>query len=67
MNQGVQVRARSFFQPSLQEDGTHPFLKRPHLDGLPPTIAYLDLQQYAPATLVDFLLEKLGIKKPDED
>lgn len=37
------------------------------LDGLPPTIAYLDLQQYAPATLVDFLLEKLGIKKPDDD
>ncbi|HWC15362.1 MAG TPA: TIR domain-containing protein [Actinomycetota bacterium] len=31
------------------------------LDGLPPTIGYLDLQQYAPATLVDFLLEKLGI------
>lgn len=37
------------------------------LDGLPPTIAYLDLRQYAPATLVDFLLEKLGIKKPDDD
>lgn len=31
------------------------------LDGLPPTIAYLDLQQYAPATLVEFLLEKLGL------
>lgn len=31
------------------------------LGGLPPTIAYLDLQQYAPATLVEFLLEKLGL------
>jgi hypothetical protein len=31
------------------------------LDGLPPTIGYLDLRQYAPATLVDFLLEKLGL------
>lgn len=37
------------------------------LDGLPPTIAYLDLRQYAPATLVDFLLEKLDIKRLDDD
>ena len=37
------------------------------LDGLPPTIGYLDLRQYAPATLVDFLLEKLGIKNLDDD
>lgn len=34
------------------------------LDGLPPTIGYLDLRQYAPATLVEFLLEKLEVAQP---
>jgi hypothetical protein len=32
------------------------------LPGLQPTIAYLDLREVAPATLIEYLLEKLGQK-----
>ena len=34
------------------------------LPGLPPTIGYVDLRQYAPATLADFVLGKLGLRDP---
>lgn len=30
------------------------------LSGLAPTIGYIDLAEFAPATLVDLLVEKLG-------
>lgn len=32
------------------------------LPGLLPTVAYLDLSEIAPATLVEFVLEKVGNK-----
>ena len=32
------------------------------LPGLPPTTGYVDLRQYAPATLAEFVLGKLGLK-----
>lgn len=61
---------RSALARAIEEDSEYILPARfddTDLDGLPPTIAYLDLRQYAPATLVDFLLEKLGIKKPDDN
>lgn len=35
------------------------------LPGLQPTIAYIDLREVAPATLIEYLLEKLGRKAGD--
>jgi hypothetical protein len=32
------------------------------LPGLQPTLAYVDLREYAPTTIAEFLLEKLGFK-----
>jgi hypothetical protein len=35
------------------------------LPGLPPTVAYLDLREIAPATLVDAIVEKLAVANAD--
>lgn len=60
---------RSAFARAIEEESEYILPARfdgTDLDGLPPTIGYLDLRQYAPATLVEFLLEKLGIVESDD-
>lgn len=57
---------RSALARAIEEEGEYILPARfddTELPGLPPTVGYIDLREIAPATLVEFLLEKLGKKR----
>lgn len=59
---------RSALARALTEQGEYILPARfddTELPGMPPTIAYIDLAELAPATLVEFIAEKVG--QPDDD
>jgi hypothetical protein len=59
---------RSALARALIEEGDYLLPARfddTELPGLPPTVAWLDLRDIAPATLVEFVLEKLGRTEAD--
>lgn len=59
---------RSALARALTEQGEYILPARfdnTELPGMPPTIAYIDLVELAPATLVEFIAEKVG--RPDDD
>jgi hypothetical protein len=61
---------RSALARALEEEGEYVLPARfddTELPGLRPTVAYVDLRELAPQTLVEFILEKLGNSSaPDE-
>jgi hypothetical protein len=58
----TRLERRSALSRAMQEEGEYILPARfddTELPGLRPTVAYIDLRQYAPATLVEFLVEKV--------
>lgn len=53
---------RSALARAIEEEGEYILPSRfddTELPGLPPTIAYVDLREYAPETLIEFIVEKI--------
>lgn len=60
---------RSALARAIEEEGEYILPVRfddTELPGLRPTVAYVDLRQYAPETLIEFLIEKVGLSRTGE-
>lgn len=59
---------RSALARAIEEDGEYILPARfddTELPGLRPTVGYVDLRQYAPETLIEFLIEKVALTRTD--
>jgi hypothetical protein len=64
----TRLERRSALARALTEQGEYILPVRfddTELPGMPPTIAYIELSELAPATLVEFIVEKIG--RPDHE